>query len=91
MLAPTLLEWVFNHLPHVGWTAIILAVGRGVWWLRGVKEKANEVYVQTTNHMPHELAAQTKLLINIDKNMALLAHGKEAILDSDDSHTLSGN
>lgn len=65
MSPETPLQFALNHLQHLGWAAVISGIVTGVWWLRGAKEKAESVYKQTTNHMPHSLD-------RIDRNIAIL-------------------
>lgn len=71
-------QFGLDHLQHVGWGMVILALIRVVWWTRGTAVKAEEVYKQTTNHMPTDLKRQTALLVNLDKNIAILAKGETA-------------
>lgn len=74
----TPLQFGLNHLQHLGWGAVISAIVSAVWWLRGAKEKAQEMYRQTTNHMPHSLD-------RIDRNIAILVgmQGGKAITKED--------
>lgn len=78
-LQQTPFQFVLDHLQHLGWAAVISGIVSGVWWLRGAKEKAKEVYKQTTNHMPHSLD-------RIDQNMAILVslQGGKAITKAQD-------
>lgn len=76
---PTPFQFALDHLQHLGWGIVIIAVVRVVWWTRGAKEKAEEVYKQTTNHLPHSLD-------RIDRNIAILVgiQGGKAITKEED-------
>lgn len=78
--AQTPLQFFLDHLQHLGWGVVIAAIIRIVWYARGAKEKADEVYKQTTNHMPHSLA-------RIDKNIAILVslQGGKPEVDEEDN------
>lgn len=78
-LSTTPLQFVLDHMQHLGWAAVISFLVTAVWWLRGVKDKAEQVYRQTTNHMPHSLD-------RIDRNIAILVgiQGGSAITKQED-------
>jgi hypothetical protein len=77
----TPIQFLLDHLQHLGWGVVIAGVLRVVWWLRGAKEKAEAVFLQTTNHMPHSLD-------RIDRNIAVLVglQGGKAIMKEEDEN-----
>jgi len=79
MMLQTPFQFVLDHLQHLGWGVIILAIIRVVWWGRGAQQKIEEVYTQTTNHIPHSLD-------RIDRNISLLVSlqgGKPVVEERD--------
>jgi len=75
------IQFALDHLQHVGWGVVILYGARIVWWTRGAKAKAEQVYTQTTNHMPHSLD-------RIDRNIAILVgiQGGTAVTKGEDEN-----
>lgn len=79
-------QFVSDHIHMVGWGTVMLVMLRAIWlsfkigsYTFEVKSKAEEVYTQTTNHMPHSLD-------RIDRNIALLVSlkGAKPVLPGDE-------
>jgi hypothetical protein len=67
----TTFKWT-ELIPALTPITLILAIWKVRGWIDEFKHKADEVYTQTTNHLPHYAAEANEKLTSIDKNISIL-------------------